>query len=205
MATAKKKSVFETLSEVNVTPYVEKKGGLDYLSWATAWSLLKKYYPKSARKIYEHDHTGLNFFTDGQTAYVKVGITVEGEEHIDMLPVMDYRNKSISIDKMTSFDVNKTIQRATAKAIAMHGLGISLWTGEDLFDNNQTQEAPKKVSPKTPKKVVLNDIPADKMIEMLDYVSRNKKLGFKQIVANIEQKYNVNKKQEKQISDALNS
>ena len=205
MATAKKKSVFETLSEVNVTPYVEKKGGLDYLSWATAWSLLKKYYPKSARKIYEHDHTGLNFFTDGQTAYVKVGITVEGEEHIDMLPVMDYRNKSIYIDKMTSFDVNKTIQRATAKAIAMHGLGISLWTGEDLFDNNQTQEAPKKVSPKTPKKVVLNDIPADKMIEMLDYVSRNKKLGFKQIVANIEQKYNVNKKQEKQISDALNS
>ena len=205
MATAKKKSVFETLSEVNVTPYVEKKGGLDYLSWATAWSLLKKYYPKSARKIYEHDHTGLNFFTDGQTAYVKVGITVEGEEHIDMLPVMDYRNKSISIDKMTSFDVNKTIQRATAKAIAMHGLGISLWTGEDLFDNNQTQEAPKKVSPKTPKKVVLNDIPADKMIEMLDYVSRNKKLGFKQIVANIEQKYNVNKKQEKQINDALKS
>jgi hypothetical protein len=134
-----------------------------------------------------------------------VGVEVEGEEHIDMLPVMDYRNKSISIDKMTSFDVNKTIQRATAKAIAMHGLGISLWTGEDLFDNNQTQEAPKKVSPKTPKKVVLNDIPADKMIEMLDYVSRNKKLGFKQIVANIEQKYNVNKKQEKQISDALNS
>ncbi len=205
MATAKKKSVFETLSTIDVTSYVEKKGGLDYLSWATAWSLLKKYYPKSARKIYEHDHTGLNFFTDGQTAYVKVGITVEGEEHIDMLPVMDYRNKSISIDKMTSFDVNKTIQRATAKAIAMHGLGISLWTGEDLFDNNQTQEAPKKVSPKTPKKVVLNDIPADKMIEMLDYVSRNKKLGFKQIVANIEQKYNVNKKQEKQISDALNS
>jgi len=207
MATAKKKSVFETLSEVNVTPYVEKKGGLDYLSWATAWSLLKKYYPKSTRKIYEHDHTGLNFFTDGQTAYVKVGIEVEGEEHIDMLPVMDYRNKSISINKMTSFDVNKTIQRATAKAIAMHGLGIKLWTGEDLFDNNHTQEEPKKVSSTTPKKgvVTLEDIPAEKMVEMLDYVARNKKLGFKQIVANIEQKYNVNKKQEKQISDALNS
>ena len=80
--------------------------------------------------------------------------TVEGEEHIDMLPVMDYRNKSISIDKMTSFDVNKTIQRATAKAIAMHGLGIRLWTGEDLFEikSTETQEAPKKVSSTTPKK-----------------------------------------------------
>ena len=204
MATAKKKSVFETLSEVNVTPYVEKKGGLDYLSWATAWSLLKKYYPKSTRKIYEHDHTGLNFFTDGQTAYVKVGVEVEGEEHIDMLPVMDYRNKSISIDKMTSFDVNKTIQRATAKAIAMHGLGIKLWTGEDLPVHTEVKES-NKVSSTTPKKVTLEDIPADKMVEMLDYVAKNKKLGFKQIVANIEQKYNVNKKQEKQISDALNS
>ena len=131
MATAKKKSVFETLSVVDVTPYIEKKGGLDYLSWATAWSLLKGIYPNSTRKIYEHDHTGLNFFTDGQTAYVKVGITVEGEEHIDMLPVMDYRNKSISVDKMSSFDVNKTIQRATAKAIGMHGIGITLWKGED--------------------------------------------------------------------------
>ena len=145
MATAKKKSVFETLSVVDVTPYIEKKGGMDYLSWAVAWGILKKTYPNATRKIYEHDHTGLNFFTDGQTAYVKVGITVEGEEHIDMLPVMDYRNKSISVDKMSSFDVNKTIQRATAKAIAMHGLGISLWwkNAEDLSDikSTETKEA----------------------------------------------------------------
>jgi len=204
MATAKKQSVFERLSAVNVTPYVEKKGGLEYLSWAVAWSLLKGVYPNATRHIYEHDHTGLNFFTDGQTAYVKVGVEVEGEEHIDMLPVMDYRNKSISIDKMTSFDVNKTIQRATAKAIAMHGLGIKLWTGEDLPVHTEVKES-NKVSSTTPKKVTLEDIPADKMVEMLDYVAKNKKLGFKQIVANIEQKYNVNKKQEKQISDALNS
>lgn len=49
-----------------------------------------------------------------------------------MLPVMDYRNNSIPIDKMTMVDVNKAIQRSTAKAIAMHGLGLSLWTGEDV-------------------------------------------------------------------------
>ena len=147
MATAKKKSVFETLSAIDVTNYVEKKGGMEYLSWAVAWGILKKTYPTATRKIYEHDHTGLNFFTDGQTSYVKVGITVEGEEHIDMLPVMDYRNKSISVDKMSSFDVNKTIQRATAKAIAMHGLGISLWwkNAEDLSEikSTETKKAPK--------------------------------------------------------------
>ena len=203
MATAKKKSVFETLSAIDVTPYVEKKGGLDYLSWAVAWSILKQMYPKATRKIYEHEHTGLNFFSDGQTAYVKVGISVEDEEHIDMLPVMDYRNKSISIDKMTSFDVNKTIQRATAKAIAMHGLGIKLWTGEDLFDNGQPQEALNKTASRKPKKVVLQDIPKEKMEEMLNYVANNKELGFEQIVANIETRYNVNKEQEKIIKKEI--
>ena len=205
MATAKKKSVFETLSVVDVTPYIEKKGGLDYLSWATAWSLLKGIYPNSTRKIYEHDHTGLNFFTDGQTAYVKVGITVEGEEHIDMLPVMDYRNKSISVDKMSSFDVNKTIQRATAKAIGMHGLGIKLWTGEDLPVHTQVKEE-KKVSPKTPVKnnPTLEDIPDDKMFDMLKYVKDHKHLGFEQVVANIQEKYNVNKAQEKKIRAEIN-
>jgi len=210
MATAKKKSVFETLSEIDVTNYVEKKGGMDYLSWAVAWGILKKTYPKATRKIYEHDHTGLNFFTDGQTAYVKVGITVDGEEHIDMLPVMDYRNKSISVDKMSSFDVNKTIQRATAKAIAMHGLGISLWwkNAEDLSDikSTETKETPKKVSPKTPVKnnPTLEDIPDDKMFDMLKYVSDHKHLGFEQVVANIQEKYNVNKAQEKKIKAEIN-
>jgi hypothetical protein len=220
MATAKKKSVFETLSAIDVTPYVEKKGGMDYLSWAVAWGILKQMYPKATRKIYEHEHTGLNFFSDGQTAYVKVGITVEGEEHIDMLPVMDYRNKSISIDKMTSFDVNKTIQRATAKAIAMHGLSISLWwkNAEDLSEIKSTdtkseikskgvavdtKKIPKKVSPKTPKKVVLQDIPKEKMAEMLKYVAQNKHLGFDQLVANIETRYNVNKEQQKIIKKEI--
>ena len=126
---------------------------------------------------------------------------VDDIEHIDMLPVMDFRNNAIVIDKVTSTDVNKTIQRATTKAIAMHGLGLSLWTGEDVpAEETKT----KKATPKK-KSVKLEDIPADKMAEMLDYVAKNKKLGFKQIVANIEQKYNVNKKQEKQINDALNS
>ena len=91
--------------------------------------MLKKAYPNAQRKVYESDHTGLNFFTDGKTCYVKVGIVVNDIEHIDYLPVMDFRNKSITVDKVTSTDVNKAIQRATAKAIAMHGLGLSLWTG----------------------------------------------------------------------------
>jgi hypothetical protein len=99
--------------------------------------------------------------------------------------------------------VNKTIQRATTKAIAMHGLGLSLWTGEDVPEEEVKATPKKKPTPK--KNITLTDIPDDKMFDMLNYVKENKQLGLKQLVANIEQKYNVNKKQEKQIADALKS
>tara|TARA_A100001201_G_scaffold135133_1_gene123189 strand:+ start:428 stop:1006 length:579 start_codon:yes stop_codon:yes gene_type:complete len=126
------KNYYQKLSELPIKRLVEKKGGLDYLSWSNAWDMLKKVYPNAQRKVYESDHTGLNYFTDGKSAYVKVGVCCNDIEHIDYLPVMDFRNKSIPVDKITSMDVNKAIQRATAKAIAMHGLGLSLWTGEDI-------------------------------------------------------------------------
>tara|TARA_R110000803_G_scaffold4911_10_gene16369 strand:+ start:1148 stop:1753 length:606 start_codon:yes stop_codon:yes gene_type:complete len=200
---SKANSIYKTLSTINVRAKVEKKGGLDYLSWANAWHLLKQNYPDAQRIIYEHDHTGFNYFTDGRSAWVKVGIVVNDLEHIDMLPIMDFRNKAIAIDSLTSTDVNKTIQRATTKAIAMHGLGLSLWTGEDV-PAEETPPAPKKTTPKK-KVVTLEDIPDDKMLDMLNYVAENKSLGLKQLVANIEQKYNVNKKQEKQIADTLKS
>lgn len=143
---SKSKSIYKSLSSLSITDKVERKGNLDYLSWANAWAMLKEKYPDAQRNVYEHDHTGLAYFTDGRTAYVKVGIVIDGLEHIDMLPVMDYRNNSIPIDKMTSMDVNKAIQRSTAKAIAMHGLGLSLWTGEDVPELTipQPTKAPAK-------------------------------------------------------------
>jgi hypothetical protein len=114
-------SIFKTLSDVSIAGKTERKGNLDYLSWASAWSLLKRHYPNAQRMVYEDPHTGLNFFTDGRTAYVKVGIIVDGLEHIDYLPIMDYRNAAVPVDKITSFEFNKTIQRSTAKAIELHG------------------------------------------------------------------------------------
>ena len=93
------KNYFEELVKVSVKDKVEKKGNFDYLSWANAWSLIKLKYPKARRNVYEDPHTGLNFFTDGKTAYVKVGIVVNDLEHIDYLPIMDYRNNSIRVEK----------------------------------------------------------------------------------------------------------
>lgn len=139
-------SVFEKLSAIDVSGKTEKKSNLTYLSWAWAWGELKKSYPDASYTIYENEMDDViaygeqvflikrtvNYFTDGRTAWVKVGVTVDGQEHIEMLPVMDHRNKSIALNAIDSFAVNKTIQRALTKAIARHGLGLYIYAGEDL-------------------------------------------------------------------------
>lgn len=129
-----KKSVFETLSTINVSGKTEKKNGLTYLSWAYAWAEVCKVYPTATYKVYERDTQWgpVNYFTDGRTCWVKVGVTIEGLEHVEMLPVMNFKNQSIPLDKVTSCDANKAVQRAITKAISRHGLGLYIYTGEDL-------------------------------------------------------------------------
>lgn len=177
-------SIFSTLSAVSIAGKTERKGNLDYLSWATAWSLLKKHYPDAQRVVYEDPHSGLNFFTDGRTAYVKVGIIVGGIEHIDYLPIMDYRNAAIPVEKITSFEVNKTIQRSTAKAIALHGLGLSLWIGEDV-----TEAAP--VVAAAPAAKIALKVDDDNWSKVVSYATGNKSIGLDSIVKNLEVKYKV--------------
>ena len=126
-----KKSIFETLFEINVNGRVEKKNGLSYLSWAYAWAEVKKLYPSANYKVYETE-SGCIYFTDGKTCWVKTGVTIDDLEHIEYLLVMDYRNRSILLENVTSFDVNKSIQRSLTKALARHGLGLYIYAGEDL-------------------------------------------------------------------------
>ncbi len=140
-------SVFETLSAVNVNGHTEKKNGLTYLSWAWAWAEVKKAYPDAQYKIYETPE-GCIYWTDGRTCWVKTGVTINGLEHIEYLPVMDFRNASIPAEKVTSTDVNKAIQRSLTKACARHGLGLYIYAGEDLPETGQTQEPQQeKVNP----------------------------------------------------------
>ena len=147
----KKKSVFETLNAINVNGKTEKKNGLTYLSWAFAWGEIKKNYPNATYTIYENAN-GMNYHTDGRTAWVKTGVTIEGIEYIEYLPVMDYRNQSITIDKLTSFNVNTAIQRSLTKACARHGLGLYIYAGEDLPEEEKAeQEQPAKTKPTQPK------------------------------------------------------
>lgn len=152
-------SVFQTLSAIDVSGKTEKKSNLTYLSWAWAWGELKKLYPDASYTIYENEIDDLlingeqafpikrtvNYFTDGRTAWVKVGVTVDGQEHIEMLPVMDHRNKSIALNALDSFAVNKTIQRALTKAIARHGLGLYIYAGEDLPETVKEEKQSEQV------------------------------------------------------------
>ena len=138
------KSPYEVLSKINVSDKTEKKNGLTYLSWSFAWESLLKHFPKSTYTVYENQE-GLNYHHDKNTAWVKVGCTVEGIEHIEMLPVMDFRNKSIPLTAINSKDVNKAIQRALTKSIARHGLGLYIYAGEDLPEDDRVATEVNKV------------------------------------------------------------
>jgi|TARA_R110002020_G_C16268053_1_gene770916 hypothetical protein len=138
--TTKTTSTFDKLYAVDVSAKTEKKNGLTYLSWASAWAEAKKICPSLNYKVYEDilevSADGvtrtINYFNDGKTAYVKVGVIVDGMEYIEYLPIMDFRHKSISIEKITSWDVGTTIKRCLTKGLALHGLGLKIYEGEDL-------------------------------------------------------------------------
>lgn len=149
----KTKSVFETLNAIDCSEHTETKGKLTYLSWVWAWQILKKNYPTATYKIYE-DANGRFYHTDGRTAWVKTGVTVEGIENIEYLPIMDCYKKSITVDKLTSFDVNTAIQRSLTKAVARHGLGLYIYAGEDLPEETTQQPAQQN----TPQKKVEKNV-----------------------------------------------
>lgn len=130
---------FTQLNDINVNEHTEKKNNLTYLSWAWAWGEVKKLFPNANYKVYERED-GCIYWTDGKTAWVKTGVTINDIEHIEYLPIMDYRNQSIPLEKITSFDVNKTIQRSLTKACARHGLGLYIYAGEDLPENEPKPE-----------------------------------------------------------------
>ena len=147
-----KKSTFAVLNPINCNDKTEKKNGLTYLSWAWAWGIAKTYFPDANYTIYENAD-GWNYHTDGRTCWVKTGVTIGGQEHIEYLPVMDTRNRSIPFEQVTSFDVNKAIQRSLTKALARHGLGLYIYAGEDLPDeaveaSTEAKPAPKKAARK---------------------------------------------------------
>lgn len=144
-----KKSVFEILSKIDVSGHVEtirmRKGpALKYVSWAWAWNMVKSIYPDTTRKIeefpeYQFDKETGKWYATGQMldyritpagCEVRVTVTIEGEEYSERLYVMDMRNQPVQNPNISQ--INKTQQRCLVKALAMAGLGLNLYAGEDL-------------------------------------------------------------------------
>lgn len=174
----KKKSVFERLSAINVNGHVEKKEGLTYLSWAWAWSVVKKECPDATYKVLETE------FDEALGFMCHTTVTIEGETLEMWLPVMDSKNKSMKktpykymtkfgekqVDAATTFDINKTMMRCLVKNLAMFGLGIYIYAGEDLPENNDNDHQPK-----APTKIVPTEEQFASIVKFLNGTDAQKK------------------------------
>jgi hypothetical protein len=205
----KKKSVFERLSAINVNEHVEKKKDLIYLSWAWAWAVTKRECPDATYKLLptEYDEA-LGFM-------VHTEVTIEGETLQMWLPVMDGANKSMlktpytystkygdkTVESATTFDINKTLMRCLVKNLAMFGLGIYIYAGEDLPEPETSAPAPAKAKPITG----LIDLVVDdeNWKGVVKYVKDNKALGIAKIGQQLNRKYNMSNEVKQAIVDLL--
>lgn len=133
-------SKFEEITKINVNEKTEKKGNLTYLSWAWAWAEFKKVYPDAQYEVVKFAD-GKPYYHDEKTGYmVYTKVTAEGLTYEMWLPVMDSRNRAL-LDA-TMFDINKTIMRCLTKNLAMFGLGLYIYAGEDLPEGEDKPKPP---------------------------------------------------------------
>ena len=148
-------STFEKLNAINVNDHTEKKNGLTYLSWAWAWAEVKKEYPDASYKVWK-DELGRPYIRDEELGYmVSTSVTIDGETLEMWLPVMDSGNNAMkpypysfktpygkekNVAQASMFDVNKAIMRCLVKNLAMFGLGLYIYSGEDLPDVKLSHE-----------------------------------------------------------------
>lgn len=139
--------VFNNLNHINVNEHTKNKNGLTYLSWAWAWGEVKKEYPLADYEIKKFGEEEKPYLFDKDLGYmVFTTVTIQGLTHEMWLPVMDNRNnamtdhtqkitkfkKEVTVQKATMFDINSAIMRCLTKNLAMHGLGLYIYAGEDL-------------------------------------------------------------------------
>lgn len=192
-------TVFERLSKINVNEHVEKKDGLTYLSWAWAWSVTKKECPDASYKILETEYDdALGFMCHTQ-------VTIEGQTLEMWLPVMDGKNKSMKkqaytystkygdkqVEAATTFDINKTMMRCLVKNLAMFGLGIYIYAGEDL---------PEAEPVKTPEVLIPLEKDTEYWVKATSFVKANKEQGIDALVKRLSVKYKISADVKKELA-----
>jgi hypothetical protein len=211
-----KKSTFEKLSAINVNAHVEKKSNLTYLSWAWAWSETKKACPDTTYKIGQTDYDEVLGFM------CHTEVTIEGETLAMWLPVMDGANKSMlktsykyttkygekTCEAATSFDINKTIMRCLVKNLAMFGMGIYIYAGEDLPETPTqatTTAPPSAINLKKEETTELPDLKkgTENWDKVVAYVTANKELGMEKIGKQLNRKYKISPTLKKEIAKII--
>lgn len=125
------KNTFDVLSAINVNDKTEKKGNLTYLSWSWAWAEVKKLYPDATYTYYRNPDTNLPYsFQEDTGGFCHTSVTIQGETLEMWLPILNNFNKPIL--KPNSFEINTCLMRCLTKNLAMHGLGLYIYAGEDL-------------------------------------------------------------------------
>ena len=166
----KRAIMFDALSQLDLSDKVERREELTYLSWANAWAEFKYAYPSATYRIVKDPTTGLPYFADPLTGIiVYTEVTVDDVTHEMWLPVMDNKNKAMkfepytytvtyngktyekTVNAATMFDINKTIMRCLVKNLAMFGLGLYIYAGEDMpaRDNNTPNDPTAPTTPPT--------------------------------------------------------
>lgn len=154
------KTDFLEVYNINVNDLTEKKNGLTYLTWAHAWKLFKEIYPNASYKVQKFGDQGKPYFEDDKGIMVYTEVTANGDTYEMWLPVMDGANKSLKseayestsrygkrqVAAATMFDINKTIMRCLVKNLAMFGLGLYIYAGEDLPTVEEVHEEKKKLA-----------------------------------------------------------
>lgn len=205
-------TAFERLSKINVNEYVEKKDGLTYLSWAWAWSVTKKECPDASYTLLPTE------YDDALGFMCHTSVTIEGQTLEMWLPVMDSKNKSMKkqaytystkygdkqVEAATTFDINKTMMRCLVKNLAMFGLGIYIYAGEDLPEGEvkETAKAPEPV--KAPEVLINLEKDTDNWKKAVNFVQTNKAQGIDALVKRLGVKYKISAELKKELATICN-
>jgi len=241
MTTKKEELTFITLASIDVSKKVDTKNGLSYLPWAQAWGIVKQQYPGAQYEVTEYED-GRPYLHDEYLGYmVSTSVSISGETLCMHLPVMDNAHKAMKhepytykvkdwnasrlkgsnvyIDKhvapATMFDINKAIMRCLVKNLALFGLGLSLYTGDDIIDSPEEvlppplptpKPAPKKTVPKKPKRELIElTTDGENWKKVMLYIADNKDLTLTQVGKKLGLKYRISPAVKKEIGEKIKS
>ena len=189
----KKLSVFETLNKINVNEFKEKKGSYDYLSWSDAVQYVLSVYPDATWETHEFDipmnrekdcgwYAKFPYMTTHSGCFVKVSVCIEGITRTEVHAVMDNYNKAIL--EPTATQINNSIKRCLVKCFALFGLGLYIYRGEDLPEDDKPQEISKEHHDYLMTLLKGRD---KAFVESIEVAIRNKKLNTNNFDGYIEQ------------------